>query len=113
MRFIPFSILPSFRHLPRRRRRQEKVSRYQVSFVRCSYDDDGYIGFVHFGEVNKANLIRVHVQIAGGKRSKVLWITLGVLAATLGLIAAIWLWKSNFFYRRKHWERFSRPKGPD
>jgi len=39
----------------------------------------------------------------------VLEITLGVLAATLGLIAAICLWKWNF--RRKPWERISRTRG--
>eukprot|EP00253_Pinus_taeda_P022429 PITA_22429 len=45
------------------------------------------------------------------KVSNVVGITVGVVAATVGLITVIGLWKWNFFSRLKHWKRISRARG--
>jgi len=49
--------------------------------------------------------------VSEAKRSKVLGMNLGVVGATVALIAAIGLWKCNFLYCRKHWEQISRTRG--
>jgi hypothetical protein len=51
---------------------------------------------------------------SGGKGSKkVLVITLAVVAATVGLITAIGIWKWIIFSRRKLWEQISRTRGEE
>jgi len=50
---------------------------------------------------------------SGGKKSNVLGITLGVVAAIVGLIAAIGLWKWKHSSRRKCRERIYLVRGPE
>jgi len=51
--------------------------------------------------------------VSKAKTSNVLRITLGVVAATVGLIAAICLCKRKFFSRPKRWEHISRTGGDE
>eukprot|EP00253_Pinus_taeda_P036147 PITA_36147 len=50
-------------------------------------------------------------RVSKAKRSNVLWVTLGVAATTVGLVAAISLCKLIFSSRRKIWKRISQMRG--
>eukprot|EP00253_Pinus_taeda_P034163 PITA_34163 len=72
---------------------------------------DCFLRYEHYLFFNTSIFPSPAPPVSGGKRSKVLGISVGVVASVVGLITLIGLWKWNFFSRRKPWERISRNRG--